>query len=262
MARAAAAAGSSRRGGELGRGGSGGAAGRGGGGGRGGTGGGGSTGSLGRWELLAPMPGGARQEFQVVGRQGHGLRGRRVRHRGSDARRVEAYDPTTNTWTTEASVPFSADHPNVAATDGKLYILGEIGARNTAEYDPETNTWTMKRADPDPAGRGRGGRDRNEDLRRGRGHGLERGRFGPTVRDFAVYDTITDTWETLDPIPEPQRNHALGAAVDGIFYIVGGRTNGPIDGLQSRLDAYDPATRSGPRRRRCRWRAAAAWAAS
>jgi hypothetical protein len=28
--------------------------------------------------------------------------------------------------------------------------------------------------------------------------------------------------------------------VDGIFYIVGGRTNGPMDGLQNRVDAYDP----------------------
>ena len=34
------------------------------------------------------------------------------------------------------SIPFSADHPNVAATADKLYILGEAGAQNSAEYDP------------------------------------------------------------------------------------------------------------------------------
>src|SRR4029077_3769785 len=68
--------------------------------------------------------------------------------------------------------------------------------------------------------------------------------FGPTVRDFAAYDTVTNTWETLDPIPAPQRNHMPGVAVNGIFYIVGGRTNGPADGLQSRVDAYDPVART------------------
>ena len=64
------------------------------------------------------------------------------------------------------------------------------------------------------------------------------------MRDFAAYDTVTNTWETLDPIPAPGRNHAVGAAVNGIFYIIGGRTNGPMDGLQNRVDAYDPSTRT------------------
>jgi N-acetylneuraminic acid mutarotase len=64
--------------------------------------------------------------------------------------------------------------------------------------------------------------------------------FGPTVRDFAVYDTVTDTWQTLDPMPAPGRNHMPGVAANGIFYVIGGRTNGPMDGLQNRVDAYDP----------------------
>jgi N-acetylneuraminic acid mutarotase len=36
----------------------------------------------------------------------------------------------------------------------------------------------------------------------------------------------------------------VGAAVDDTFYIVGGRTNGPTDGLQNRMDAYDPVART------------------
>jgi N-acetylneuraminic acid mutarotase len=212
-----------------------------GGGGRGG-GTGGATASLGNWELLAPMPGGARQEFNVAALKGIvyavGAFGT-----AADSKRLEAYDPATNTWTTKASIPFSSDHPNVAATADKLYILGEVGAQNSAEYDPTTNTWTMKAPVPTQRAASATAAIGTKIYVAGGAMGSNGASFGPTVRDFAVYDTTTNTWETLDPIPAPGRNHAVGAAVNGIFYIIGGRTNGPMDGLQNRVDAYDPVTK-------------------
>jgi N-acetylneuraminic acid mutarotase len=217
--------------------------GRGGGTGGGGAGSAGSTGNLGSWELLAPMPGGARQEFNVAALKGLvyavGAFGT-----AADSKRLEAYDPATNTWTTKASIPFSSDHPNVAATADKLYILGEVGAQNSAEYDPATNTWTMKAQVPTQRAASATAAIGTKIYVAGGAMGSNGASFGPTVRDFAAYDTVTNTWETLDPIPSPGRNHAVGAAVGGIFYIVGGRTNGPMDGLQNRVDAYDPATRT------------------
>jgi N-acetylneuraminic acid mutarotase len=209
----------------------------------GGTGGsGGSTANLGSWELLAPMPGGARQEFNVAALKGIvyavGAFGT-----AADSKRLEAYDPATNTWTTKASIPFSSDHPNVAATADKLYILGEVGAQNSAEYDPATNMWTMKAPVPTQRAASATAAIGTKIYVAGGAMGSNGASFGPTVRDFAAYDTATNTWETLDPIPAPGRNHAVGAAVNGIFYIIGGRTNGPMDGLQNRVDAYDPVTR-------------------
>ncbi|HEY7371754.1 MAG TPA: kelch repeat-containing protein [Polyangia bacterium] len=202
----------------------------------------GSSANLGSWDLLAPMPGGARQEFNVAAVKGIvyaiGAFGT-----GTDAHRVEAYDPATNTWTTKASIPFAADHPNVAATADKLYILGEVGAQNSAEYDPATDTWTMKAPIPTQRAASTTAAIGTKIYVAGGAMGSNGASFGPTVRDFAVYDTTTNSWETLDPIPLPGRNHAPGAAVAGIFYIIGGRTNGPTDGLQNRVDAYDPATR-------------------
>ena len=198
---------------------------------------------LGSWELLAPMPGGARQEFNVAGLKGLvyaiGAFGT-----AADSRRVEAYDPATNTWTTKASIPFPSDHPNVAATADKIYILGEVGNTNSAEYDPVTNAWTMKAPIPTQRAASAIAAIGTKIYVAGGAMGSNGASFGPTVRDFAAYDTVTNTWETLDPIPAPGRNHAVGAAVSGIFYIVGGRTNGPMDGLQNRVDAYDPSTRT------------------
>jgi len=188
------------------------------------------------------MPGGARQEFNVAALKGIvyavGAFGT-----AADSKRLEAYDPATNTWTTKASIPFSSDHPNVAATADKLYILGEVGAQNSAEYDPATNMWTMKAPVPTQRAASATAAIGTKIYVAGGAMGSNGASFGPTVRDFAAYDTATNTWETLDPIPAPGRNHAVGAAVNGIFYIVGGRTNGPMDGLQNRVDAYDPATR-------------------
>jgi N-acetylneuraminic acid mutarotase len=186
---------------------------------------------------------GARQEFNVAGLKGLvyaiGAFGT-----AADSRRVEAYDPATNTWTTKASIPFASDHPNVAATADKLYILGEVGNTNSAEYDPVTNAWTMKAPIPTQRAASAVAAIGTKIYVAGGAMGSNGASFGPTVRDFAVYDTVTDTWETLDPMPAPGRNHMPGVAANGIFYVIGGRTNGPMDGLQNRVDAYDPVAKT------------------
>ena len=174
---------------------------------------------LGNWELLAPMPGGARQEFNVAALKGLvyaiGAFGT-----AADSRRVEAYDPATNTWTTKASIPFPSDHPNVAATADKIYILGEVGNTNSAEYDPVTNAWTMKAPIPTQRAASAIAAIGTKIYVAGGAMGSNGASFGPTVRDFAVYDTVTDTWQTLDPMPAPGRNHAPGVAANGIFYVM------------------------------------------
>src|SRR5207253_4314765 len=53
---------------------------------------------------------------------------------------VEAYDPTTNTWTSEAPMPTAAGGATAGAINGVLYVAaGSIQA-----YDPVRNTWTIK----------------------------------------------------------------------------------------------------------------------
>ncbi len=217
-----------------------------GGGGSTGAGGGGRTGAgggVGSWELLAPMALGARQEFQVAALKGLvyavGAFGT-----SASSRRLEAYDPTTNTWSTKADIPFASDHPNVATTADKLYILGEVGAQQSAEYDPVANAWTMRAPIPTQRAASATAAIGTKVYVAGGAMGSNGASFGPTVRDFAAFDTVTNTWETLAELPTPGRNHAVGAAVGGIFYIVGGRTNGPTDGLQSRMDAYDPVAKT------------------
>ncbi|PYO42038.1 MAG: galactose oxidase, partial [Gemmatimonadetes bacterium] len=60
----------------------------------------------------------------------------------------EAYDPSSNTWTTKASLTTPRYGPGVAAVNGILYAVGgynNSGSLATVEaYDPAANTWTMK----------------------------------------------------------------------------------------------------------------------
>jgi N-acetylneuraminic acid mutarotase len=189
------------------------------------------------------MPAGMRQEFSVAALKGLvyavGAFGT-----GAASRRVEAYDPATNTWSAKAEVPFAADHPNVAATADKLYVLGATGTQNVAEYDPGANTWTMRTSIPTQRASAATAAVGTKIYVAGGAMGTNGASQGPTVRDFAAFDTMTNTWETLDPIPMPARNHAVGAGVGDVFYIVGGRTGAATDGLQNRMDAYDPTTRT------------------
>jgi N-acetylneuraminic acid mutarotase len=53
-----------------------------------------------------------------------------------------------------------------------------------------------------------------------------------------VYDTIEDTWETLEPMPEPLGGYGL-AVLDEQIYLFGGRGT---SGYVSTVYRYDPAT--------------------
>ncbi len=63
---------------------------------------------------------------------------------------VEVYDPSTNTWSTAASMPTARFGLAAAAVNGKIYAIGGVNSSggsevflNTVEvYDPATNTWS------------------------------------------------------------------------------------------------------------------------
>jgi len=106
----------------------------------------------------APMPT-ARYELAVAAVNGkiYGIGG----HGGpnQELNTVEAYDPATNTWSTDVEVvspkgvvlhiplapmPTARSDLAAAAVNGKIYAIGGFGGLlNTVEvYDPATNRWT------------------------------------------------------------------------------------------------------------------------
>jgi N-acetylneuraminic acid mutarotase len=59
----------------------------------------------------------------------------------------EVYDPSTNTWQTEAPMPYPVTDLQANVIDGKIYCIGGVNSSNVGStanqvYDPATNTWS------------------------------------------------------------------------------------------------------------------------
>ena len=140
---------------------------------------------------------------------------------------VDAYDTTTNTWTTVASMPSGARSDFAAATgpDGRIYAIGGSDGTNVLSrveaYDTTTNTWTTEA--PMPGGP-------REDLVAATGPdgriyaiGGDDGSCTNITDRVEAYDTSTNTWTTLSPMPGGVRTHVAGATgPDGRIYAIGG----------------------------------------
>jgi N-acetylneuraminic acid mutarotase len=218
------------------------------GGGSGGSGGSGGTVGAGGavtsgWQTLADVPLGPRQEHAVVALDGtiYLLGGFDDNVTLLDS--VETYDIATQTWGTAAPLDGARHHPNAAAVDGKLYLVGALvgGGFNALGdvriYDPGSNQWSNGASMP--AGSERGG---SAVAVIGTDIYVAGGWRGGPVADFSRYDTVGDSWTPLPDVPTA-RDHLVGAAIGGVFYLVGGRL-GAISSVQDRVDAFDPAVGS------------------
>lgn len=193
----------------------------------------------GRWEAAAPLAGGARQETAVVAVDGEIYVMGGFNAASAVVPTVEAYNPRTDTWRFRADLPVRLHHANAAVVGGKIWIVGFLtgsgfvpDARIFA-YDPAQDTWTA-------AGRMPEGRDRGASAT-----GVIDGRVfvagglrGGAVRDFSAFDPETGQWERLPPLPR-NADHIVGGAIDGVFYVAGGR-NRSISTHTAQLWAFDP----------------------
>jgi N-acetylneuraminic acid mutarotase len=109
-------------------------------------------------------------------------------------------------------------------------FVGSIGGtRYNRIYDPLTDTWDSSfSATPVPEGMGFSAAALDGNLIYVAG----RGDFAPLVYR---YDTVNNTWSRLSDLPVPLEG-AMGAAVRGKFYVVGGITvDGNNNGLLRRI---------------------------
>ena len=127
------------------------------------------------------------------------------------------------------------------AHNGKIYLIGGRRINPTDVFDPRTNTWTAKSPTP-----------------------IELHHFQPVVVDDAIYlmGAMTGQWPAEIPldrvliyypdrdeyeysheIPEDRRRGGAGVVYHNQkIYMVGGITNGHMDGFKPWLDEYDPQT--------------------
>jgi N-acetylneuraminic acid mutarotase len=196
------------------------------------------------WKTLAPVKGGIRQEHNVVawGDIVYILCGFRQGVFEETTAAVEAYNTKTNTWTDVASAPIPLHHANVAAVDGKIYMLGGMGGKTfgggptgrSFKYDIAANKWTE--VAPMPYGLGSaamGVHGKKIYLAGGIQapvKGSSKGFGNSIVGIVASYDTEADKWMTHPELTLPEgRDHSGGMVVDDVFYVVGGRVGNHLN---------------------------------
>jgi large repetitive protein len=171
-----------------------------------------------------------------------------------DARRVDRYDYTSNTWSTAAPAPKEFNHFQAVAYEGLIWVVGafntnnypnEVSEPNVHVYDPAANVWMAGPAIP--ANRRRGGAGLavyNKQFYVVGGNTLGH-TGGPTgsVKFLDLYDPRTNAWQVLADAPNA-RDHFHAVVIDGTrrLYCIGGRaTDLPnvFDKTVAMVDVYD-----------------------
>ena len=138
---------------------------------------------------------------------------------------VHAYDTVAETWTRLPDLPTERDHMAIGVIDDTIVVAGgragAIGSHvdRVDIFDPAVGEWTT--GAPMPTSRGGGaaavvGGELFVIGGEGNG-GLASGVFA----EVEAYDLATDSWRSLDPMPNP-RHGMWAASVDGRIYIPGG----------------------------------------
>jgi N-acetylneuraminic acid mutarotase len=164
-------------------------------------------------------------------------------------RRVEAYDPATDTWSRLANLPTGLAGMASATLENKFYIIGIRTLRGGSHldnlfprlyvYDPITNKWSRKADLPQLLSQGTGFS----------ANGLLYALWGScdectlpipggrhTARFLFSYDPATNLWTRRADAIYRHRGGG-GAMIDGKFYAVTGGIS-----RVNRLEVYDPAT--------------------
>jgi N-acetylneuraminic acid mutarotase len=161
--------------------------------------------------------------------------------------KVESYNPSTNSWTTRASLPSGRGRTGGAAViNGVLYVAGGYGAGTTGltktlyAYNGSSNTWSSKATMPSAGGCGGAGAI----------NGLLYVIIGCDANTTATsgskgillrYNPATNTWSAKPAAPSAHRLPGV-AALGGKLYVVGGKNS--IGVVTNELHVYNPATNS------------------
>jgi hypothetical protein len=194
--------------------------------------------SSGSWRTVAPMPTAREGLAAVMGPDGkiYAIGGYNFNTLEGYLNTLEAYNPSTNTWTCSVGDPSSgcssasmAPMPTArwalaAATgpDGRIYAIGGWNANgqlNAVEaYNPSANTWATVAPLPTRRyllGAATGSHGRIYALGGCCGGGL-------SVDTVEAYDPPTNTWSTVASMPTARWALAAATGPDGRIYAIGG----------------------------------------
>ncbi|HSB43586.1 MAG TPA: kelch repeat-containing protein [Nitrospira sp.] len=157
---------------------------------------------------------------------------------------VQEYDPSTDRWTTKASMPVGLHHVGIGVTGGRLYVIGGYTQSGLTvwhpvatvyAYDPATDSWAERATMPTARGA------LSVTVHEGKLYAI--GGYDRNANSAAVevYDPERNAWTSRAPLPTP-RDHLASATAAGKVYAIGGRVNGDYRRNLSVMELYDPVT--------------------
>ena len=151
---------------------------------------------------------------------------------GTAKREVEAYNPVSNSWSTNALFPVGSWGAGIVSANGKIYSIGGgmnfTNSRDVYCFDPATNGWFRKTSAPAAYNFGA------EAVVSGIVYVIG-GSVGTKTAVYA-YNPVADSWTTKTSMPTA-RDQCAGAALNGIIYVAGGYSS---TGAVATVEAYNP----------------------
>jgi N-acetylneuraminic acid mutarotase len=155
-----------------------------------------------------------------------------------------------NSWVTLEPMPTARNAFGVAVVDGKIYAIGGYNASylSTNEmYDPITDTWSIKKSMPTARAIPAIAVYQNKIYVIGGIIGESDTSHSGFTGITEVYDTLTDTWETMEQMPTA-RAALCANVVDEKIYLVSGMKYAGVPPVFGQLtdinEVYDPSTDS------------------
>ncbi|KAK1843387.1 kelch repeat-containing protein [Colletotrichum chrysophilum] len=204
----------------------------------------------GQWVNLASIPS-ARQEHgtTAIGNASIAILGGIVpTSNGTETTDLfQLYDIASDTWRTASPAPYKVNHPNIAAVDDKVYLLGGlvvgpttpgltmnwVASKSSYVYDVATDVWSELPPMPNGTEKGSSVVGVYDDLiiLAGGMTVLMTG-YQDAVNSVIAFNTTSNSWQRLPmaaaELPE-SRQHSSGAVIGDTFYVVGGRRYGQLN---------------------------------
>lgn len=192
------------------------------------------------WQMQAAMPSSLLRVITASdGQYLYAIGGRSAGTSSTATNLVRRFDPTSNTWTSLATLPVLLSSGEAVHLNGKIYVLGgqteAVPLGMVYIYDIATNNWTAGATAPANTSAFAIGTDAAQGKIYVTG-GLD-GTVSPTTL-VNVYDTKTNSWTSLPSMKTARYAHEA-AFIEGKLYVAGG--SGIAGGL-SNCEVYDPAT--------------------
>jgi len=149
-------------------------------------------------------------------------------------RKVEAYNPVTNTWTAKADMLSPRRAAQAGVVNGIIYnIGGNQSERNCEAYNPVTNTWTPKKERPESGG------DLAVTVYNGLVYTFGGGYTGTAQKNVYAYDPQTDNWSKKADMPTARFGFQT-YLVGGKIYAIGGTQTMSVS--LKNVEVYDPVS--------------------